>query len=260
MKAKLVSLAAGLAAGLAAPGAMAAGKFVAPQGCEVYVTVQLKNCQVSQHYRCASDAPGDQWALYMDGDGPFYASHIDSETRWLESFDLYNGEIERLGKETDPASFTTLITTGRDDFDFETESDRQQVRRFVGHDLLTGERVVIDGVTLERTRFELTAFDAAGQRIWHRTGQQLIHRDWRLFWSDTDEFANAFGDRETVVDTPVDFAFPGEKGFLSTEPQFGCDLLMTEAPGAIPPGSDRERLTAAAYQPRNPHADEGDRP
>ena len=213
---------------LVASPALAGGRFAAPQGCEVFATVQMRGCQVSQHYRCAGDAAGDQWAVYLDGAGPFYQSRIDSETRWLHSRDLMTGEEDRLAEETDPASFTTLITTGRDDYDFRTESSTGEVRRYTGHDALTGESVTIDGVTLERTRFDLTAWNADGQMIWHRKGRQLIHRDWRLFWADTEEFENAFGDRESLVDTPVQFAAPGEKGFLATDPIYDCDELMTE--------------------------------
>jgi hypothetical protein len=208
--------------------AHAGGKFAVPQGCEAYATVQMRSCQVSQHYRCQADAAGDQWAVYMDGQGPYYLSRIDRETRWLQSLDLTTGEEDRLAEETDPASFTTLITTGRDDYDFTTESAAGEVRRYTGYDELTGETVTIDGVTLERTRFDLTAWDAGGQMIWHRKGRQLVHREWRLFWADTEEFENSFGDRESLVDTPVQFAAPGEKGFLSADPVYDCDELMTE--------------------------------
>ncbi|MCV2873984.1 hypothetical protein OEZ71_16940 [Defluviimonas sp. WL0050] len=209
--------------------AHAGGKFAAPAGCEVYATVQMRECQVSQHYRCAHDAPGDQWATYLDGEGPYYSSRIDAETRWLESYDLYSGETDRLMSEVDPASFTTLITTGRDDYDFTTESNSGNVVRYSGHDRLTGEKVVIDGVTLERTKFDLTARNAAGEVLWTRKGQQLIHRDWRIFFADRETFENTAGESSESVSTPVVFALPGEKGFLSADPQYDCNMTMTEA-------------------------------
>lgn len=217
--------------------AAASGRFAAPAGCEVYATVQMRSCQVSQHYRCQGDAAGDQWAVYLDGEGPYYLSQIDRETRWLQSHDLITGESDRLAAETDPASFSTLIATGRDDYDFTTESSSGEVRRYTGHDELTGEAVTIDGVALERTRFDLTAWDAEGEMIWRRKGRQLISRDWRLFWADTEDFENAFGDRENLVDTPVRFALPGEKGFLAADPVFDCDELMAgewPATGQVP--------------------------
>lgn len=218
----------------AGPGA-AAGKFAPPAGCEVFATVQMRNCQVSQHYRCSGDAAGDQWALYMDGDGPFYLSRIDRETRWLESFDLNSGEADRLVSEVDPASFTTMLSGGRDDYDFRTESSTGEVRRYTGHDTLTGETVMIDGVALERTRFFLEAQAEDGSFIWRRRGEQFIHRDWRLFWADHEEFENAFGDKETVVDTPMQISQPGQKGYLASEPIFDCGEMLTQAGNAVVP-------------------------
>ncbi|MGB3313318.1 MAG: hypothetical protein WBB85_02805 [Albidovulum sp.] len=216
-----------LALFLALP-ADAGGKFAAPQGCEVYATVQMRDCQVSHHYRCTADAPGDQWAVYLDGDGPFYMSRIDSETRWMQSHDLISGENDRLADEVDPASFTTLITTGRDDFDFHTTNDAGEEHRHSGNDILTGETVVIDGVRLERTKFDLTTRDRDGNVLWSRKGQQLVHRGWRIFFADREHFENSFGDEADVINTPVDFAFPGDKGFLTTEPIYDCDMMMTE--------------------------------
>ena len=209
--------------------AFAAGKFAAPKGCTVYQTVQMHNCQVSNHYRCDGDAAGDQWSIYFGGDGPFYMSRIDSETRWVDSYDLTTGQRDQLIDETDPASFTTLLETGRDTYDFTTRSTSGEVRRYAGFDELTGETVVIDGVALERTRFDLTARGPEGELIWRRQGQQFIQRDWRIFFADRETFENGLGDRVEIADTPVTFAGPGEPGFLSTKPDYDCDAMMTEA-------------------------------
>jgi hypothetical protein len=229
-----LALPASLAVMAAADPALAADPlFKAPAGCTVYATVQLRGCQISHHYRCAGDAPGDQWVALLDGQGPHFLSKIDAETRWVESVDLETGETDRLGSESDPASFTVLTQSGRDDFDFTTVSDGGEERRFKGFDALTGEKVTIDGVVLERTRFSLTAYDATGAEAWSRNGNQFIQRDWRIFFSDSEEFRNAAGDAETVVDTPVTFAFPGDKGFLSMTPDYDCDVLTADAAGVV---------------------------
>jgi hypothetical protein len=212
---------------VAAP-ASAAGKFQLPEGCEAFVTVQHSDCQVSQHYTCSGDKPGDQWSAYLSPDGPFYLSRIDAETRWMESHDLITPDSDQLATEANPASFSTLLETGRDDFDFTTESAAGEVRRYVGFDKLAGGKVTIDGVTLERTEFALETFAADGSFLHRRTGQQVISRDWRLFFSDAEHFENAYGDQEDSVSRPMTFAFPGEKGFLATAPQFGCDQMMTQ--------------------------------
>jgi hypothetical protein len=207
---------------------LGAGKFPVPAGCTAIATVQQRNCQVSQHYRCSQDAPGEQWVVMLDSEGPFFASKIDSETRWIESIDLDTGETDRIGAETDPASFTTLLDTGTDTFDFETESSNGEVRRYKGYDRLTGERVMIDGVPLERTEFDLSAYATDGSLIWRRKGRQLIHREWRLFYSDAEDFVNGFGDTVSTVDAPVRFDFPGDTGFLADKPEYDCDMMMTE--------------------------------
>lgn len=155
-------------------------------------------------------------------------SRIDSETRWIESLDLTTGEEDRIADETDPASFSKLLETGRDTYDFTTTNGAGEIRRYAGYDELTGESVTIDGVTLERTHFELTASGADGEVLWSRKGQQLIHRNWRIFFADTESFENSFGDKADVTDTPVTFAGPSDKGFLAAKPEYDCDAMMTE--------------------------------
>lgn len=222
---------------LAAVPAHAAGTFQPPEGCTAYVTVQHADCQVSHHYRCEADAAGDQWSVYAGPEGPFYQSRIDSETRWMESFDLYSGESDQIGTETDAASFSTLIDAGRDDFDFTTVSNNGEVRRYKGYDRLAGGTVTIDGVTLERTEFDLMTYAEDGSFLHRRQGRQMISRDWRIFFADSESFENSYGDREDSRSTPVTFAFPGEKGFLAAKPQFGCDQMMTMLDGQLVPVS-----------------------
>ncbi|MCC0063384.1 MAG: hypothetical protein H6895_04745 [Defluviimonas sp.] len=221
----------------AAPAGHAAGRFSAPAGCKVFATVQLRSCSVVQHYACNRDAPGDQWAAYQDGEGTFYLSRIDRETRWLESYDMTTGIADRLASERDPASFSTLLKDGRDDYDFATRDSEGTVTRYSGFDRLTGRTILIDGQKLERTSFELTARSEKGEFLWRRRGTQLISRAWRVFWAEQEQFENALGDRITTTDTPADFALPGEKGYLSTTPIYGCDAIMSAIPGETEPVS-----------------------
>lgn len=225
-KALTRSLLAALVSG--AGGVAAAATFQVPQGCTAYATVQLRNCQVSQHYTCTGDPAGEQWAVYLDGEGPHFASKIDSETRWIESVDLIGGITDRIESEADPASFSNLLRAGRDDFDFTTTSSAGETVRYRGFDQLTGEKVTVDGVALSRTRFELTAEGPDGTFLWRRAGQQLISEEWRIFFSDRESFENSAGDKVDSVDSPVDFAFPGDKGFLSADPKYDCDVVTAQ--------------------------------
>lgn len=224
-----VLIIATLCAAWAAP-SVAASKFAVPEGCTAFLTAQLHGCVVSQHYRCEADAPGDQRSALMDSDGLFYLSHIDRETRWIDSISVISGTQDKLTVEADPASFSTLLMTGRDDFDFRTENNFGEVLRYTGYDSLTGERVVIDGVTLEQTRFELSGYSEDGSVLFRRKGKQFIHRDWRLFFADRETAETPEGQSEETFSTPVTFSLPGEAGFLDAEPRFDCEITMTGAP------------------------------
>lgn len=209
----------------------AAEKFAPPEGCDLQMTVQLRSCQVVNVFTCAGDA-GDRWVSYADAEGEFFISQIDHQTRWIESVSLESGEIDRLdgAASADNASFDALLDTGTDDYDFITRNNFGDTRRYVGKDVLTGERVVIDGVELERCTFEVTAYDGEGRFVSRRDGSQLVSRDARIFLGDSERFENAVGEKFDTVDTPVTFAFPGEADFGAAEPKFGCDVLMTSNP------------------------------
>lgn len=218
----------------AAPMAHAEPRFAPPAGCEVQFTVQMHSCQVANYYTCAGDAPGDIWASFADGEGEYFVSHTDAETRWVESIALADGEVDRLDMvaSADNASFSELLASGRDDYDFVTRSNHGTARRYIGHDLLTGERTTIDGVPLERAGFEMRIEDNEGAYIATRSGMQYISRKLRVFFGDTERFENAFGDTSDTAQAPVTFAFPGEQGFAAATPNYDCDMMMTELEGA----------------------------
>ncbi len=214
--------------GIALP--LHAETFSPPEGCQLTLTVQMRQCQVANHYTCAKDAPGDRWIAYADGSGVFFTSRIDNETRWMESISTETGEIDVLEDSApDHASFSTLLATDRDDYDFYTLNNLGERRRYTGHDLLTGEQVVIDGTPLERASFDLSSYDATGAFVSRRYGSQYVSRELRIFFSDTESFENAYGDKVTTSQPPAAFARPGDKDFGAAEPVFDCDMLMTDA-------------------------------
>lgn len=206
-----------------------AATFTPPQGCRLEVTVQNRGCSVSQIYRCESDPKGDQRSTIFNEDGPTHHSRIDAETRWIESSDPDSGIQDRLVEEArDHASFGTLLRTGYDDFDFWTESNTGERLHHVGHDELTGEKVTIDGVELEKTRFELTTTDANGEVLIQRSGQQFINRAMGRFFGGIEKMSDWTGQRQDTNDSPVLFSFPGEKGFGETTPQFDCGQIVAQ--------------------------------
>lgn len=214
---------------LALPAPVLAAGFTPPPGCTLDMTVQYRSCTVGQHYRCSADDPGDQRTEYFGPDGLEHMSHIDRETRWLESINPQYGLVDRLAEEPDPASFSTLIDTGFDDFDFWTESNFGDRLRFTGFDRLTGKSVTIDGVALEETRFELTMTDAEGNILSTRTGNQFISRKHGRFYGGVEQTVED-GATTRSDDSPVQFIFPGQTGFGDTKPKFDCDMQMVRFP------------------------------
>ncbi|MEM6276951.1 MAG: hypothetical protein AAF714_08360 [Pseudomonadota bacterium] len=201
-------------------------QFELPQGCEAFVTVQYKLCTVTHYYTCEGDADGIQHRVDIDDEGPFFVSTVDSETQWVASNDLRQGVIDRLDPDPlDPASFTELTRTNRDDFDFTTTSEFGETIRYQGRDLLTGETVVIDDVPLLRTDTFARATRADGSMAWESRGNEYIHLDWRLFLAGQSVTRTPETSFQTD-DAPVEFHFPGEEGFLDPEPKFNCNALL----------------------------------
>ena len=201
--------------------------FQPPEGCTAFLTVQMAACTVSHHFTCAADPEGWQRRVDMDEEGIAYSGAIDAETQWVESYHFLSGHREFLAPDpADPASFTELTSTGKDSFDFITNSPEFGPTRFVGQDRLIGETVTIDGVSLDRTEFRITAYAPDGSEAWSSTGNEYISRDWRFFLSGTNSVV-AGETVEATEDAPVEFIFPGEPGFLSVSPKHGCGLTMS---------------------------------
>ncbi|WP_406721482.1 MULTISPECIES: hypothetical protein [Thioclava] len=204
-------------------------QFAVPDACTLDLTVQMHSCQVANLYHCAGDAEGDRWISYADGDGEYFLSLIDSETRWLQSISLDNGEIAQLDEagSKDNASFSTLLDTGEDDYDFVTYNNFGETRRQIGRDWLTGDKVTIDGKVLERADFKLETQDKAGNILARRSGTQYIDRDLRVFFSGRETYESPQGDSVQTYDAPVSFAHEGEDGFGAAKPIYDCDMTMT---------------------------------
>jgi hypothetical protein len=211
----------------------AAGTFTPPPGCEAFLTVQTRSCKVSNHYTCAADAPGDQWRVDFGLNGPFFRSRIDYETQWVESHES-DGTVDLLEPNPpDPASFSELLATGRDTFEFSTLKSNGIRENIKGYDQLTGQSVTIDGVTLMRTKYEVRATYDDGRMIWHARGNEYLHPEWRMFLSGAGQMD--LGEGFLPQDfTPVEFIFPGEPDFLTTVPRYDCEAVTASAPSPSP--------------------------
>ena len=204
-----------------------AGSFTPPKGCTATLTVQSRGCYVANFYTCEGDNPGDQWRADFDQEGMFYMSKIDSETQWVESYDLNPTVKQTLDPNAkDPASFSNLLATGRDDFDFGLTKDTGEHTNVKGYDQLTGKSVTIDGVVLKQTEYEYVETDDAGTELRKSHGNEYISEEWRNFFSGTSQWWDGT-QWLPLYGSPVQFFLPGEKGFAATQPLYECDAVMS---------------------------------
>ena len=233
LRTHLPSAALGLSL-LAAPAF--AGSFTPPEGCTTFMTVQSKGCRVSNHYTCEADPAGDQWRADYDQEGVYFLSRIDSEAQWVESIEIDPPSRQTLDPNpADPASFSDLLATGNDSYIFGLSKDTGDRTRVRGADRLTGKQVVIDGITLQQTEFNFTETDTSGNVLRRSRGNEYIHPEWRLFFSGPSQWDGGDGTYLPIDGSPVQFIFPGEPGFASTQPLFDCDAVMSSLP--FPPKS-----------------------
>jgi hypothetical protein len=211
------------------PAPALANTFTPPEGCTLNMTVQSRQCRVSNHYTCAADAPGDKWRTDFDQEGAFFTSMIDNETQWIESFDIADPPVvQRLAPNPqDPASFSDLVGKGRDDFAFDLTRDDGNDTSVTGFDRLTGNTFVIDGILLQETEFDFTEVDALGNVVRRTRGNEYIHPEWRMFFSGPSQWDPGDGNWLPMDGSPLQFIFPGEPGFGATQPLFECDDVLS---------------------------------
>jgi len=213
--------------------AQTADTWDVPENCAAYLTIQTEDCGVDHVFTCEGDPEGSQWRASIGENGLSYIGQIDSETQWIESIHFFSQRIERLSEEVaDRASISELIETGIDTYDFTTESEEAGVTRYVGFDSLTGNQITIDGVTLDETEYQITAYDEAGEVIWSSQGNEFISQRFRMFLAGNSEVTNQNGSFE-IEGEPVEFIFEGEPGFLSANPKYGCGVSDASAPSIL---------------------------
>jgi hypothetical protein len=209
--------------------AASAGTFAPPQGCTAHLTVQMRGCLVSHFYTCEGDTKGDQWRADYGANGPFYLSRINSQTEWVESYEIDPPMKETLDDNPkDRANFDELLASGLDSFDFGLTKADGTKTHVTGFDKLTGEEVVIDGVTLKRSEYEYTQNAEDGSVLRHSRGHEYVAPNWRTFFSGTSEWEMEDGSWVSSTNEPVKFIEPGEPGFGNTVPLFECDDQMSQ--------------------------------
>jgi len=218
---------------------LAQSVFTPPQGCTGTLTVQTRNCQVSNYYTCETDPAGNKWRADFEVDGVItYLGLIDDQAQWLESYDFFPNSRETTTlPASDPMSFDELTKNGVDSFDFQQNRDDGRVTRVTGMDRLTGKTVIIDGQPLLQTEFVARETYLDGTLIYEARGNEFIHLEFRNFFAGQGVVTlGETGQEFQRNNTPVDFIFPGEEGFFSPNPEYDCDTILSglTAPGPSP--------------------------
>lgn len=206
-----------------------AANFTPPEGCAAFLSVQSRGCTVSHYWICEGDPEGTHWRISFDQEGAFHLSFTDQEFRWLKSFDLRSDlDTVLVEPETDPASLSELLETGRDTMTFtlrRSQDGFSDERAYTGFDALTGQQVIVDGLTLEQTEFAYQ-YDGPDGPVRTR-GNQFVSRDLRIFFGGVEEVILPSGETIAYDASPVEFAREGEAGFLDSQPRFDCGEIVS---------------------------------
>jgi hypothetical protein len=219
--------------------------FEPPRGCEVFLTVQSRQCSVSHVYRCP-DAPDGGFAeAIFDSDGMSAVVGYGPSYQWQDSLYMWDNSREALVPPAeDPIDIDELMAEGIDTFRFtmhRTAPGEDREITIVGADMLTGEERTIDGVPLEVVQTQLQILTEDGAVEYNSRGVQYLSREKRLFFLGPEEVYDEGGEGTPYDNSPVDFIEPGEPGFASTLPLYECDQQkagFAPAPAAPTPGHE----------------------
>lgn len=224
----IVTLAAAFALSLPA----SAAPFEPPKGCEVFLTVQSRQCSVSVFYRCKSAKDGGFAEAAFDADGLSSVVSYGPDYQWRDSHYAWDNSREVLVTPVeDPIDLEVLIREGVDTFRFDmhrTAAGEDRLITIVGADVLSGDTREIDGRTLDVVQGQLQILGEDGTAEYQSRATQYLDREMRLFFLGPEEVRIGGGAPTPYDGSPVDFIHPGEPGFGQTLPLYECDQQKAE--------------------------------
>ncbi|MDP3194034.1 hypothetical protein [Tabrizicola sp.] len=215
--------------------------WAAPAGCETFLTVQFRECRISNYYRCAAEPEGHVWRADFDVEGLRLLTLTDAETVPLRQIDPRGGTDYQLDagsvglpSQSSLQSERTSIVEYRmvDPAGLGEMSVGLRFRVTVPDRVpVTYSAVTIDGIELEEVAFNLTRGSVDGLVIQERSGTEYVQSDWRLVFSGPEQttIPGNLSKHVQADRSPVDFIFPGEPKFSSTMPIEDCELLLSQA-------------------------------
>lgn len=215
----------------AATPAAAQQPFEPPRGCEGVLTIQHRGCLVTNVWSCAADPDGVRRVGLFDEVGLLQVRTVDAEFQWLHLRHAGGLSEELVQPARDPESLSELIGSGTDRYDFTMRpANGMAVERYVGEDRITGE-AKIDGEPLLTTAFSYEVRGPGGEVRRQREGRQYVSAAHRIFVLGRSWDTSA---PEEISDRrPVAFTYPGDRGFLSPDPQYDCEATVASL-GAAP--------------------------
>ena len=216
---------------VAAPVLAGSDRYILPPGCKAFLTVQQKDCRVEHHWTCSDDPEGSQWIMSMGEGGPEFLQQVDREFVWLKSYVPDSRESRAIKRPAqDLNSLSRLLEAGADNYDFEVQVSvdgaETAVERVRGYDRLTGEKITIDGEPLLVIAYDYSEQSNVEDQPVKSSGKQYVSERFRSFF--LGQGRDEVGGEVTEYDAaPVQFIEPGEAGFLSVKPQYGCSQIMS---------------------------------
>lgn len=204
---------------------------VIPEGCTPILTVQTAMCMVSTNWTCGDEPWG---VVSFDTDGLLsiirhtsQGAPIDAEYIWDNSYDLVVGEPE------DPYSLAMMMLNGRESYALQishTDPTGTRTQSLTGTDIFTGETLEVSGHSLREIETNVEYLEADGTLNYRATGTLHMLQDPLVLLNGSGVAVDGQGEFD-YDDTPFELIFPGQPGFGSTTPQYGC---ATPAPPPTP--------------------------
>jgi hypothetical protein len=190
-----------------------------PKGCTAFLTIQGQGCQVRHLWTCTSDTEGEFWFASMGVDGVTIISQLSYGSQNLFASFPLSGRTETIAIARDPVDFDAYIANGQDSYDYDFVDDAGAVMTATGEFTTIDGTVEIDGRSLQQfERRFVTALPGQETQVTITTG--YVDSGLHTFYTGRSWYED---NPKNVIDrTPVDFIFPGEPGFLSTLPSYGC--------------------------------------
>lgn len=229
------ALFAGICGLLVVDAASAQGRvFEPPLGCTLEYTVQTRGCEVENVFICPTVASGHSWTARFSSDGLLLTGRLDENAQWREIFFADGNPPLRVTRPIeDPFEIDKLFAEGFDSQQFTMAQTGLPPMSFTGYDRLQ-DSVVIDGEPLIRIDFEMISRNADGTVVAHRRGEGFVSERFRRFFGGRERLV-VNGTEEPGEDTtPVEFIYPGERGFGSMRPLYDCGVIS-----ALPEGLSR---------------------